>query len=226
MKQLFISFLLLFTICACPARIRSNQKLVLNKLEDFFRFKDVGQLTSFFGAKNVYTENTFYGDPNKGGKSYLVSQVNFGTPFSVLAIWNRDGTQLCEVKTSAYFSDADSKKIKMIPNKWNTKQGVHAGMYLSQLVKVNWFTLSFQAHQENQTYGLVMNGFGWLKNEIKVPFSAQKLIYIYTLDLKRINDFFPQVPTTILKSNSKIIRKWNPMLELVSIYREGMKPEN
>ncbi len=152
--------------------------------------------------------------------------MNFGTPLSVLVIWNGDGTQLCEVQTSVYFYDFESKKIKMIPNKWKTSQGVHAGMYLSQLVKVNWFTLSFQTHQEDQAYGLILNGFGWLKNDIKLPFSPQKLIYIYTLDLKRINDFFPQIPTAILKSSSKIIRKWNPMLELVTVYREGLKPEN
>jgi hypothetical protein len=226
MKQLFI-FVLFLSVCyVSPAQKKLNKEPVLNKLEDFFRFENVKQLNSHFGSKNVYTESTFYGDPNKGGKYCLVSQVNFGTPFSVLVIWNGDGTQLLEVQTSAYFYDFESKKIKLIPNKWKTTQGVHAGMNLSQLVKVNWFTLSFQPHQENQAFGLILKGFGWLKNDLKVSFSTQKLIYVYTLDLKRINDFFPQIPTTILKSNSKIIRKWDPMLELVTIYRDGLKPEN
>ena len=226
MKQLITFVLVLFVIFAIPVYAGSSRKPVLNTLEDFFRFESVEQLTSYFGAKNVFTESTYFDDPNLGGKPYLVSQVNFGTPFSVLIVWNKEGNQLCEVQTSAYFYDEFNKKIMLIPNNWRTCQGIQAGMNLSHLIAVNWFALTFRIHKEGLDNGVILHSFGWLKNESKVSFSTQKLGYIYRLDLKRIKEFFPELSVSTLKSNNKLVRKWNPMLELVTIYKEGLKPDN
>jgi hypothetical protein len=225
MKQLIIFVLILFVIIITPVHARSSRMPVLNRLEDFFRFESVEQLTSYFGAKNVFTESAYYDDPNLGGKPFLVSQVNFGTPFSVLVVWNNEGNQLCEVQTSAYYYDEQNKKLILIQNKWKTYQGIHAGMNLSQLVVVNWFALTFRIHKDGLDNGVILHSFGWLKDESRVPFSTQKLEYTYTLDLKRIKEFFPELPAATLKSNNKLVRKWNPMLELVTIYREGLKPD-
>jgi hypothetical protein len=228
MKQLIICVLFLAAFCICPAQKKTTQKPALNKLEDFFQFENVEQLTSYFGTRNVFTESVYYSDPNEGGKFNLVSEVNFGTPRAVLLIWNSEGTQLFEVRTNIYFYDFDSKKIKMIPNKWKTKQGIYAGMHLSQLVAINWLPVSFNVQHEigDSTHGDLLINYGWIRKEIKVPFSIQRLFYNYTLDLKQLDVFFPQLSTPTLKSNNMIVRKWNPRLEMVTIYREGLKPEN
>jgi hypothetical protein len=225
MKKLIIFVLFLYGMSSLKAN--STHKLVLNSLEDFFRFENVDQVTSYFGAENVFTESSYFGDPNLGGKSYLVSQVNFGTPKSILLIWNSAGNQLCEIKTNVYFFDFDTKKLKFIPNRWKTGQGIYAGMNLSRLVTINWLSMTVIVRNEpgDITYGNLVIQSGWIKNEIKVPFSVQKLVYIYTLDLKRIHDFFPVIPSGTLKSNNNIIKKWNPMLQMISIYREGLRPE-
>ena len=224
MKKLII--IVLFLNCLL-LQAKSNHRPVLNILEDFFRFENVEQLTLYFGAKNVFTESSYFGDPNQGGKSYLVSQVNFGTSKSVLLIWNIEGNQLCEIKTNVYFYDFDSKELKLIPNRWKTGQGIFAGMRLSQLVEINRFPMgvNFQNEPGETTYGNLLIHFGWIKNEMDVPYSVQKLVYVYTLDLKRIHKFFPQIPSGTLKSNNKILKKLNPMIEMLTIYREGLKPE-
>lgn len=225
MKQVLISVMCLFVIYHSPAQVKSIQKPAINTLEDFFRFENVDQLTSRFGTENVFTEVTYYGDPNKGAKSYLASQVEFGTPHAVLVVWNHEGTQVVEVKSSAYYYDSQKGKIDMIPNEWKTIQGIHAGMSLSQLVKVNWFAITFLVQPGNLNNGLILPGFGWLKEKRNVSFSKEKLIYNYTFDLKHIKNFFPELTASTLKSNNSTVRKWNPMLELVSVYREGKKPE-
>lgn len=225
MKQVLISVMCLFVIFLSPAQVKSIQKPAINTLEDFFRFENVDQLTSHFGAENVFTEVTYFGEPNKGAKPYLTSQVDFGTPHAVLVVWNHKGTQVVEVKSSAYYYDSQKGKIAMIPNEWKTVQGIHAGMNLSQLVKVNWFALTFLVQPGNLNNGTILHGFGWLREKRSVPYSKEKLVYNYTLDVKRIKNHFPGLTSSTLKSNDKTVRKWNPMLELVSIYREGMKPE-
>ncbi|MDP4240109.1 MAG: hypothetical protein Q8904_11635 [Bacteroidota bacterium] len=228
MKQLIICVLFLAAFCICPAQKVINQQPVLNKLEDFFQFENVEQLTSYFGTKNVFTESVYYSDPNEGGKSNLVSEVNFGTPRAVLLIWNSEGTKMLEVRTNIYFYDFDSKKTELIPNKWKTKQGIFAGMHLSQLVAINWWPLSFNVQHEtgDSIHGDLLINSGWIRKEIKVPFSIPRLIYNYTLDLRQLNVFFPQLSTSTLKSNNKMVRKWNPLLEMVTIYREDLRPEN
>lgn len=225
MKQVLILIMCLFVIFHSPAQVKPIQKPAINTLEDFFRFENVDQLTSYFGTENVFTETTYFGDPNKGAKPYLASQVDFGTPHAVLVVWNHEGTQLVEVKSSAYFYDCQKGKIVMIPNKWKTVQGIHAGMSLSQMVKVNWFVLTFLVQPANLNSGIIFHGFGWLREKRSVPYSKEKLLYNYTLDVKRVKNFFPVLTTTTLKSNNKTVRKWNPMLEMISVYREGMKPE-
>ena len=227
MKKLILFILLLSVAHVCPVSAKSNQKQVLNTLEDIFSFENIDQLTRYFGSDRVYTELSYSGDPNNGGKGYLFSQVNFGTPHSVLVIWNREGNVICEVQTSTYFYDFDRKKIKMIPNQWKTKQGIHAGMHLSELVSINWFPMFINIEHEpgNSTYGHLIHRFGWIRKNRNDPYSDYKLIYTYAFDLKRIRAFYPQSPVTSLKTNSEIVRKWNPILELVTIYREGLKPE-
>jgi len=227
MKKLILFILLLSVAHVCPVSAKSNQKQVLNTLEDIFSFENIDQLTRYFGSDRVYTELSYSGDPNNGGKGYLFSQVNFGTPHSVLVIWNREGNVICEVQTSTYFYDFDRKKIKMIPNQWKTKQGIHAGMHLSELASINWFPIMINIEQEpgNLTYGNLIPRMGWIRKTRNDPYSEHKLMYTYTLDLKRIHAFFPQFPNTALNSNSAILRKWNPILELVTIYRERLKPD-
>ena len=227
MKKLILFILFLLVACISTVQAKSNQKPVLNKLEDFFSFENVEQLTQYFGSDNVFTESTYYGDPNNGGKPYLVSQVNFGTPHSVLLIWNREGNLLCEVQTSTYFYDFESNRIILIPNQWKTRQGIHAGMHLSDLVSMSWFPMKLKIKLvpgDSTSVDLIIHN-GRIRNNRKEIFSDKKLIYIYTLNLKRIHNFLPKVSITILKSNSEIIRKWNPMFELVTIYREGLKPD-
>ena len=227
MKKLILFILFLLVACISTVQAKSNQKPVLNKLEDFFNFENVEQLTQYFGSGNVFTESTYYGDPSNGGKPYLVSQVNFGTPHSVLLIWNREGNLLCEVQTSTYFYDFERNRIKLIPNQWKTRQGIHAGMHLSDLVSMSWFPMKLKiklVQGDSTSVDLIIHN-GWIRNDRKEIVSDKKLIYIYTLNLKRIHNFIPKVSITILKSNSEIIRKWNPMLELVTIYREGLKPD-
>lgn len=227
MKKLILFILLLLVANISPVLAKSNQKPVINKLEDFFSFENVEQLTRYFGSGHVFSEISYSGDPNNGGKLYLVSQVNFGTPHSVLIIWNREGNLLCEVQTSSYFYNYESKKIKLIPNLWKTKQGIHAGMHVSELVSINWFPMVLNIEQKpgNSTYGILISRLGWIRKSRKDPYSDYKLMYVYTLDLKRIHSFYPQLPPTPLKTNSAIIRKWNPILELVTIYRDGLKPD-
>ena len=227
MKKLILFILFLLVACISTVQAKSNQKPVLNKLEDFFNFENVEQLTQYFGSDNVFTESTYYGDPSNGGKPYLISEVNFGTPHSVLLIWNREGNLLCEVQTSTYFYDFESNKIILIPNQWKTRQGIHAGMHLSDLVSMSWFPMKLKiklVQGDSTSVDLIIHN-GWIRNDRKEIVSDKKLIYIYTLNLKRIHNFLPKVSITILKSNSEIIRKWNPMLELVTIYREGLKPD-
>jgi len=228
MKKLILFILFLLVACISTVQAKSNQKPVIDKLEDFFCFENVEQVTQYFGPGNVFTESTYYSDPNNGGKRYLVSQVNFGTPHSVLLIWNREGNLLCEVQTSVYFYDFESNKIVLIPNQWKTKQGVHAGMSLSDLVSMNWFPMMLNTEfvpGDTTSVDLIIHQ-GWIRNNRNNTFSDKILIYIYTFDLKRIHNFFPEISMGTLKSNAEIIRKWNPMLELVSIYRNGFKPDN
>ena len=228
MKQLTIFVLLLIVNCSSILQAKSNPKPVINSIEDFFQFENVEQLSDCIGAENVFTETAYYGDPNSGGKLYLVSQVNFGTPHQALLIWNREGNQLYEVQASAYFYDFKHKKIKFIPNKWKTRQGIHAGMHLSGLVAINWFpvTINIRHVKGDSAYGDLHIRLGWVKNKVKVPYFPQKLVYIYSLDLKRINEFFPASLEATLKSNHKVVKKWDPMLELVTVYREGLKPDH
>jgi len=227
MKKLILFILFLLVACISTVLAKSSQKPVINKLEDFFSFENVEQLTQYFGPGNVFTESTYFGDPNSGGKPYLVSQVNFGTPHSVLLVWNREGNLLCEVQTSVYFYDFESNKILLIPNQWKTRQGIHAGMHLSDLVSMNWFplVLNIKIVPGDSTYVDLIIHNGWIRNNRKDFFSDKILIYIYTLDLKRIYNFLPEISIATLKSNTEIIRKWNPMLELVTIYRDGLKPD-
>ena len=225
MKQPVLLVLFLLACWFIPVQAKPNRVPVLNTLEDFFRFENVEQLTSYFGESNVFTEQTYYGDPTKNGKPYLHSEVNFGTSRSVLVIWNNEGNQVCEVKASAYFYDYKSRKSKMIPNNWKTEQGIHAGMNLSQLTRVNWFVLKFWIHTGNLEDGTILPGFGWLKEKRKVTYSTRKLIYQYTLDLKYVMNFYPELTPVVLKSSDKTVRKWNPMLEIITVYREGLKPD-
>lgn len=224
----FISLILFFLLVSAGfAQPDKNKKITINKLEDFFRFENVQQLESYFGGKNVFTENTFYGNPNQGSKPYLVSQVKFDTPQSVLIIWNGAGNVVCEVQTSAFYYDFVTKKLKEIPNTWKTKQGVSAGMRLNNLVRLNWWPLSFYT-QDVEPYGKAGNIIlktGMLRSEIRVPFSNQKLIYEYMLDTEYIKEFISDVTTPVMKSNTNSVKKWNPILGLISIYREGLKPE-
>jgi hypothetical protein len=227
MKQLLTSVLLLFVLSVGVAEATTGQKIMLTNLEDFFRFENVQQLESRFGKKNVFTEKTFYGNPADGGPSYLVSQVKFNTPQSVLVIWNEKGNLVCGVQTSAYAYDGITKKAKLIPNNWKTKQGVYAGMNLSLLVRKNLSPLTFyvQSGSLNSNYGTIILKNERLKSQLKVPFSTQKLIYVYTLDLKGLKEFFPELKDSILKSNHVIVKKMNPILDVISIYREGLKPQ-
>lgn len=226
MRQLLLCVLLVFAVSVCSAQEKSTQKPNIKNLEDYFHFKDISQLSATFGNENVFTENVFYQKPEDGGKPYLVSQVNFGTSKAVLMIWSEDGKVLCGVQASAFYYDYKMKKKSLIPNNWKTKQGLHAGMKLSNLVKVNWFPLSIKTNVAKADYGIVLPGFGRLKDQIKVHHANQKLIYVYTLDLKNVNEHFSTSPKAILRSNDKIVKKLNPMLEMISIYREGFKPEN
>ena len=56
MKQVLIFGLCLFILCDTSGQAKLTQKPVLNTLEDFFRFENVDQLTTHFGAENVFTE--------------------------------------------------------------------------------------------------------------------------------------------------------------------------
>jgi len=226
MKRLLIYILLLFVVSIGQAQERKIQKFKISTIEDFFRFENVDQLCSYFGKENIFTEKTFYQKPESGGKAYLVSQVNFGTPKAVLVIWSGDGKLLCGVQSSAYFFDYKAQKKRLMPNNWKTKQGLASGMKLSELVKVNWFAIKFKTHTGKANYGDLFPGFGWLKFKRSVSFLPEKLIYEYTLDLKKRNEYFPTLSSLTLNSNDKLVRKWNPMLEMISIYREGMKPIN
>lgn len=226
MRQLLLCVLLIFAASVCFAQEKNIQKPNIKTLEDYFQFKDVSQLSAAFGNENVFTENVFYQKPEDGGKPYLVSQVNFGTPKAVLVIWSEDGKVLCGVQASAFYYDYKMKKINFIPNNWKTKQGLHAGMKLSNLVKVNWFPLSIKTSDGKVNYGIVQPGFGKLKDQIKVPHVNQRLIYVYTLDLKNVKEYFAKSPNAILRSNDKTVKKLNPMLEMISIYRDGFKLEN
>lgn len=226
MRQLLLGMLLTFAVSVCAAQEKNMQKPDIKNLEDYFQFNDVRQLSIFFGIENVFTENVFYQKPEDGGKPYLVSQVNFGTPKAILVIWSGDGKVLCGVQASAFYYDYKIKKMNLIPNNWKTKQGIHAGLKLTNLVKVNWFPLSIKTNGAKANYGIVLPGFGRLKDQIKVPPANQKLIYEYTLDLKNVNEQFAKSPKAILRSNNKIVKKLNPMLEMISIYRDGFKPEN
>ena len=223
MKKLILFILLLSVAHVCPVSAKSNQKQVLNTLEDIFSFENIDQLTRYFGSDRVYTELSYSGDPNNGGKGYLFSQVNFGTHHAVLVVWNHEGTKVVEVKSSAYYYDSQKGKIIFVPNKWNTIQGIHAGMRLSQLVKVNWFVLTFFVQPESLNNGIIFHGFGWLREKRSVSFSKEKLLYNYTLDVKRFKYFFHGLTTSTLKSNDKTVIKWNPMLEMITVYREGSK---
>lgn len=228
MKQL-LSFVFLFLLVnAGLAQADRSKKITLNKLEDFFRFDNVEQLESYFGKKNVFTEIAFYGDPNEGNKSYLVSQVKFTTPQSVLVIWNGAGNVVCEVQTSAFYFDFVSKELKKLTNNWKTRQGVFAGMPLSSLVRINWWQLAFyvQDLEQDGKEGMIILKNGVLLKKNKVSFSNQKLVYEYNIDMKDIRKFFPEITTPILISNNKMVKKWNPILGLISIYREGLRPEN
>jgi hypothetical protein len=226
MKQPVLFVLFLFVVWNASGKAKPIYMPVLNHLEDFFRFENVDQLTSRFGSINVFTEKAYFGNPNKAGKFSLISQVNFGTPYSVLIVWNTEGNMVCEVKTSAYFLDYKSKKPKLIPNSWKTYQGIYAGMNLSQLVRVNWFVLKFRIHCGDLADGMILPGFGWLKEKTNVSFSTQRLVYRYTLDMKRVNDFFPEPTPSLLRSSDRTVRKWNPLLEIITVYREGLMPGN
>jgi hypothetical protein len=224
MKHIIV-ILFVFVFGICEAQTKSDIKPVLNTLEDFFRFQNVEQLTACFGNKNVFTERAFFTQPSEATKSYLVSEVNFGTAQSAMVIWNSEGTELYQVQASNYFRDFETGKTKMIQNKWKTKQGLHAGMSLSQIVAINWFAFSFNTPLVRgiENKGAILFHCGWIEKKIKVPYSTQKLVYRYTLDLNLINEYFPQLSTTTLNSNNKKVKKWNPMLELVTIYREGLE---
>jgi hypothetical protein len=226
MRKLLIYAFLVFGFLMGKAQDNSLKKSDIKTLEDLFRFENVNELTAFFGQNNVFTETTFYQKPEDGGKSYLQSQINFGTPKAVLVIWTADGKTMCGVLTSAFYYNYKTKKMNLIPNEWNTKQRLHAGMKLSDVIKVNWFALSFEARGGKVNYGNLNPGFGWLKSETAVSFLPQKLFYEYSLDLKRMKEYFPKLNKLTLKSNDKLVRKWNPMLEMISIYRVGMKPAN
>lgn len=224
MRQLLIYIFLFFGFLMGKAQDSSFKKSDIITLEDLFRFENVAELTAFFGENNVFTETTFYQNPGVGGKSYLQSQVNFGTPKAVLVIWTGDGKTMCGVQASAFYFNYKTNKMNLIPNDWTTKQRLHAGMNLSDVIKINWFALSFEASGSKSTYGYLNPGFGWLKREITVPFLHQKLFYEYTLDLKRMKEYFPNTDKLKIKSNDRVVRKWNPMLEMISIYQVGMKP--
>jgi len=227
MKQLIlVIFISIFVIC--EAQTKSDIKPNMNTLEDFFRFENVEQLTSYFGNKNVFSETVYFAEPSSGGKPYLVSEVNFGTTQSILVTWNSNGTEVCQVQVSSHFQDHETGKTRIIPNAWKTKQGLYAGMKLSQIGRINWFPFSFntQLAKEVENRGEILLYFGWIKKDIKVPFSSQKLVYRYTLDLKRVSDYFPQLSAFTLKSNNKLVKKWNPTLELITIYREGLNPQS
>ena len=228
MKQRSIFVLFLTVVCNVSLLAKANQKPVIHTLEDFFRFENVDQVSSYFGAGNVYTETAYYGNPNTGGKLHLITQVNFGTPHQALLVWNREGNQLCEVQSSAYYYDFEHKKIKLVPNKWKTRQGIHAGMHLSGLVAINWFAMYVNIRHEkgDSTYGNLVIPIGWVHTKMKVPYSPEKLIFSYTLDLKRLKEFFPKTTNATLRTNNLIIRKWDPMLELITIYRDGLKPDH
>jgi len=228
MKQLMTSFFLLFVFYVGVTQAATGKKVELTNLEDFFRFENIQQLESHFGKENVFTEKTFFGDPTAGESPYLVSQVKFDTPQSVLVIWNEKGNLVCEVQTSAYFYDGKNKKTIFIPNNWKTKQGMYAGMPLAMLVRKNRSHLKFyvQPRKLNSNFGTILLQNERLRSQLKVPFSTQKLIYVYTLDLKRLKKFFHEFKDSILKSNNRIVRQMNPILDLISIYREGFKPEN
>jgi len=226
MKKLILFILFLLVACISTVHAKSNKKPVVIKLEDLFCFKNVEQLTQYFGPDNVFTENAYYGDPNNGGKPYLVSQVNFGTPHSVLLIWNREGNQLCEIQSSAYFYDFKTNRIILIPNHWKTRHGIHAGMHLCDLISLNLFPMVLNIETvpgDSTCVDLIIHN-GLIRNKRKDALSDKKLSYIYTLDLKRIHNFCSAFSKAALKRNAEIIRKWNPMLELVTIYREGLKP--
>ncbi|HEY6913413.1 MAG TPA: hypothetical protein VI413_01965 [Paludibacter sp.] len=227
MKHIILGFFISIFFIS-EAQTKSAEKPVLNTLEDFFRFENVEQLTSYFGTKNVFSETVYFSDPSNGGKPYLVSEVNFGTAQSILVTWNSKGTEIFQVQVSSYFQDRETGKMRMISNNWKTKQGLYAGMKLSQITRINWFPFSFntQLNKGVENKGEILLHFGWIKKDIKVPFSSQKLVYSYTLDLKRISDYFPQLSALTLKSNNKLVRKWNPTLELITIYREGLNPQN
>ncbi|MDD4971180.1 MAG: hypothetical protein PHT07_17265 [Paludibacter sp.] len=225
MKQVLTFVMCLFVLCDTSGQVKSTQKPVLNTLEDFFRFKNVDQLTACFGDENVFTEITYFGDPNKGAKPYLVSQVESGTNHAVLVVWNRKGTSVYEVKTSINIYDTLSKKLKILHNSWKNYQGIYAGMSLSQMVKINWFVLKFRVHPGRPDHGMILPGFGWLKESRRVSFLNEKLVYTYTLDLKSLKKYFPGLSSQTLKSNDKTVRKWNPMVELVTIYRDEVMPE-
>lgn len=226
MRQLLICVLSILVVFVSLAQEKNLQKPNIKNLEDYFQFKDVSQLSAVFGDENVFTESAFYRKPEDGGKPYLLSQVNFGTSKAVLMIWTGDGKILCGVQASAFYYDYKTQKMNLIPNSWKTKQGLHAGMRLSNLVKINWFPLSIKTNEGKVNYGVVLPGFGMLKNKIKVPYANQKLIYLYSMDLKNVNEHFAKSPKTILRSNDKIVKKLNPMLEMISIYRDGFNPEN
>jgi len=230
MKQPLTTIFLLFVLCVgvAHAAATADKYVVLTNLEDLFRFENVQQLESHFGKDNVFTEKTFFGNPADGGPAYLVSQVKFNTPQSVLVIWNGKGNLVCGVQTSAYYYDAMTQKIILIPNSWKTKQGVFAGMTLSMLVRKNWSPLKFyvQPGRLNTNFGTILLKHERLRSHFRVPFSIQKLIYVYTLDLKRLNEFFPELKDSVLKSNNKIVKQLNPILDVISIYREGFKPQN
>jgi hypothetical protein len=227
MKYLIL-VLFISSLGICDAQTKSAVKPVLNTLEDFFRFENVEQLASYFGNKNVFTETAYFIEPLEGGKPYLVSEVNFGTAQSALVTWNSDGTEVYQIQASSYFQDHDTGETKMISNNWKTNQGLYAGMKLSQIARINLFPFSFntQLAKGVENKGEIHLHYGRIKKERKVPFSSQKLVYRYTLDLKHIDDYFPQISTSTLKSNNKMVRKWNPMLELITIYREGLNPQN
>jgi len=226
MRQLLIYVFLFFGILVSEAQSNSFKKSDIKTLEDLFRFENVAELTTFFGQDNVFTETTFYQKPENGGKPYLQSQINFGTPKAVLVIWTADGKTMCGVQTSAFYFNYKTKKMNLTSNEWITKQRLHAGMELSDVIKINWFPLSFETHRAKLNYGNLIPSFGWLKKETTVSFLPQKLLYEYTLDLKKINEYFPKANGLTLRSNNRLVKKWNPMLEMISIYRAGMKPQN
>ena len=38
-------------------------------------------------------------------------------------------------------------------------------------------------------------------------------------------NFYPELTPVVLKSSDKTVRKWNPMLEIITVYREGLEPD-